>query len=114
MNVVTGAVIFMADLVTTMRVMLGANHHKSLTKHTISDARGHRDFPPFVRLEIVRYPGHETCYLFHICEDGSIADTWHETTDDAIHQAEWEFGVPRDEWQLVETGGLDQTSGLNS
>jgi len=97
----------MVQLVTTMQVVLGANHHKSRTKHTIADTRGVRDFPPFVRLEIVQPPGEEACYLYHICEDGSIADTWHHTTQDAFHQAEWEFGVRSDEWQTAKQ--LDRT-----
>ena|SRR5216684_2168918 len=91
----------MVEFVTTMQVVLGPSHHKSRTKHKISDSLGVRDFPDFVRLEIAQFPGDEGYYLNHICEDGSVADTWHNTIQDAFHQAEWEFGVRPDEWQAV-------------
>lgn len=37
----------------------------------------------------------------HFCADGSGTDTWHETLEDAFHQAEWEFGVERSQWTEV-------------
>lgn len=70
----------------------------------ISDGKGQREFPPFVRLEIAQYPGDEGYYLLRICEDGSVADTWHSTLDEASHQAEWELGVQRNEWREVQEG----------
>ena len=92
----------MAQMITKMKATLGAPHHyASRTKHTVKDQHGSRDFPPFVCLEIVQDPRAESCYLFHISEDGQIADTWHETIADAIDQAEWELGVRPDEWQSV-------------
>src|SRR5258708_3841613 len=88
-----------------MRATLGANHLRpGRTRHMISDGKGQRDFPPFVRLEIAQYPGDGGCYLLHVCEDGSVADTWHSTLEEAIHQAEWELGVQREEWQAVHEG----------
>jgi hypothetical protein len=86
------------QMATIKRVRLGPQHHASLTKHAISDGKDIRPFPPFVELEIAAYPGEKSCYLFHICADGQGTDTWHETIDDAVHQAEWEFGVKAEEW----------------
>ncbi len=83
------------------RVKLGSHHHASLTKHTIRDKNGERSFPAFVTLEISSYPGEGSCYLFHICGDEQVADTWHQTLDEAFDQAEWEFGVRQDEWTVV-------------
>ncbi|MBB5318006.1 hypothetical protein [Tunturibacter empetritectus] len=34
----------------------------------------------------------------HICEDNLGTDTFHETLDEALHQAEWEFEVRPEEW----------------
>jgi hypothetical protein len=34
----------------------------------------------------------------HICADGTGTDTWHESLEDAMHQADFEFGVQPDEW----------------
>jgi hypothetical protein len=85
-----------------MKVDLGANHLRpGRTRHTISDAKGHREFPRFIRLEVAQYPGDQGCYLLHICEDGSMADTWHSTVEEALHQAEWELGVQPSEWQTI-------------
>jgi hypothetical protein len=35
--------------------------------------------------------------MYH-CESELGTDTWHQTLDDAYHQAEWEFGVRQEEW----------------
>ena len=92
----------MNDWVIKIRATLGANHLRpGRTRHSISDGKGCREFPPFVRLEIAQFPGDQECYLLHICEDGAMADTWHETVEEALHQAEWELGVQESEWQVV-------------
>lgn len=89
----------MPELVTIKRVALGPQHLKpGRTKHTIRDANGLRDFAPFIALEIARYPNEQSCYLFHVSENGEVADTWHQTLEEAFDQAEWEFGVRREEW----------------
>jgi hypothetical protein len=92
----------MSAFVTTMEVALGANHLRpGRTRHTISNSATQQEFPPFVRLEIAKYPGDQGWYLLHICEDGSMADTYHETVEEALHQAEWESGIQRNEWHVV-------------
>jgi hypothetical protein len=96
----------MRSFLTTMRVTLGVNHLRpERTRHAIGDANGEREFPPFVRLEIAKYPGDDGYYLLHVCEDGSMADTHHSTAEEAVHPAEWEFGVQRSEWQVVQPSG---------
>jgi hypothetical protein len=87
-------------MVILMRVRLDPHHHTSLTKHTLSDSKGKRDFPPFVELVIAAYPGETSCYLFHVCADGQAADTWHQSVEEALDQAEWEFGVQPEEWTV--------------
>jgi len=89
------------SLMKIKQVRLAPHHHASLTKHTRSDGRGGTvDFPQFVELVIAGYPGEQSSYLFHICGDGEAADTWHETQEDALYQAEWEFGVKPEEWTV--------------
>jgi hypothetical protein len=93
----------MAEWTIIMKVALGPNHLcPGRTRHAISDGKGHREFPPFVRLEIAKYPGDQDYYLLHICADGSIADTCHGTLEEALHQAEWELGVQLNEWQMAQ------------
>jgi hypothetical protein len=88
-------------LQTLRRVKLGSHHHAGLTNHTIRDGNAERSFPAFVSLEIASYPGEEGCYLFHLCDDGQVADTWHQNLDEAMNQAEWEFGVRQEEWTVL-------------
>jgi len=93
----------MADFRTIMRAVLGPTHLRpGRTRHAIAGARGLREFPPFARLEIAQYQGDSSYYPLHICEDGQTADTNHETIDEAMHQAEWEFGVQQHEWHVVQ------------
>jgi len=86
------------------RVELGPQHAPTgNTKHTLCDSLGSRPFPPFVALEIVHTPGEQGFYLMHECADHIGNDTWHETLDDAMDQADFEFGVKHDEWTKTET-----------
>jgi len=89
----------MSKMIAIKKVALNERHLRpGRTKHTIKDSTGTREFPPFTSLAMVQYPGHACCYLMHICEDGGYADTYHESIDDAVSQAEWEFGAGPEEW----------------
>lgn len=78
------------------------NRSLGVTKHTLIDGSGPHSFPEFVRLEIASYGPDQGFYLMHVCADGTGTDTWHETLDDAFHQAEVEFMVSRSEWEDFE------------
>jgi hypothetical protein len=55
----------------------------------------------FRRLEIESAGETTGFYLLYIDAKGDpVTDTWHETVEDAMDQAELEFGVTRDEWQV--------------
>jgi hypothetical protein len=96
----------MDERITLKRVVLGTQHLRpGRTKHRIMDTQGMRDFPPFVSLEIVHYPDENSYYLFHISETGEIADTCHDSVAEAMHQAEFEFGVQALEWVDVSSVG---------
>jgi hypothetical protein len=95
-------------MVAIRRVELGAHHlNPGRTKHTLHDDKGVRPFPPFTSLAITRYGDDPGYYLMHICNDNTGTDTWHEGLEDALHQAEWEFGVRPDEWIEVQEPFLD-------
>ena len=50
-------------------------------------------------LRIVQYDGEAAFYLLYLDAAGNeLTDTWHQTLDDAKHQAEFEFNVAPDEW----------------
>lgn len=81
------------------RVQLGDHHlNPGRTKHSVSNGMSVQPFPAFVSLAVVQYEGDAGYFLMHICRDGSVADTYHITIDEALHQAEWELGVKPDEW----------------
>jgi hypothetical protein len=90
------------EMIAIRRVKLEAHHlQPGRTKHTLHDANGIRPFPPFTSLAIARYGDDAGYYLMHICADRTGTDTWHQTLEDAFDQAEWEFGVRRNEWTEV-------------
>ena len=76
----------MSQMVAVKKVALNDRHLRpGRCKHSYDG----KEFPPFVSLEIGKYPDEVGYYLMHICEDGRAADTWHETVGDALHQAEF-------------------------
>jgi len=92
----------MSELITRKKITLQPHHLRpGRTLHYIEDADGRREFAPFISLEIASYPNEDSCYLFHISEDGQMADTWHQSVEEAMEQAEFEFEVRSDEWTDV-------------
>ena len=56
---------------------------------------------PFA-LSIVKYSDNEGYYLLYLDKFGEEqADTYQETLEDAFGQAEFEFGVKKDEWLIA-------------
>ena len=92
-------ILVMGEFRSLFRVELGPHHLRpGRTKHTLSDASGTREFPPFKALEICSFPADDGYYLLYEPEEGNGTDTYHKTLEDALHQAEWEFGVTLAEW----------------
>jgi hypothetical protein len=89
----------MSGMIAIKKVALNEGHLRpGRAKHTIKDSTGTREFPPFISRAIIQFPGHPCCYLMYICEDCGYADTYHESIEDAVNEAEWEFGVRPEEW----------------
>ena len=52
-----------------------------------------------ISLQIATYGNAPGFYLFYLNGNNEIiTDTWHETVEDAIEQAEWEFEIDRAKW----------------
>jgi hypothetical protein len=50
-------------------------------------------------LRISQYVGDPGFYLLYLDAEGNeLTDTYHETLEKAMSQAEWEFDVRPDEW----------------
>jgi hypothetical protein len=61
--------------------------------------------PPPRYLEIVQLPPDTGYYLLYLNENGlETNDTWHESLDRAMDQANYEFGLLAGEWERVKTG----------
>ena len=89
-----------------MSVKLGPHHYRpGRTKHQLVVPNGADEFPPFVALTIARFQGDNGFYLLDEPQSGMGTDTWHQSLEDALHQAEYEFGVTRSEWVQA---GLDK------
>lgn len=87
----------------TSRILLEATvvHHSPTgrTRHTFNGV----EVSPATSLRIVQFDTDPGYYLIHLDNEGrEVADTYHDTIDDAIAQAEWEFGLLRREWKSPE------------
>jgi len=92
----------MPELMTIRRVVLGPHHQQpARVGTTIHSQETTTPSPPFVALEIARYPDGESCYLFHFGKNGDGTDTFHESLEEAFDYAEHLYGVRRTEWAEV-------------
>ena len=61
---------------------------------------GNKILPQPLALSIVQYDGDSGFYLFYLDESGKEqTDTYHESIEDAFNQAEFEFGVKKEDWK---------------
>jgi hypothetical protein len=90
----------MNQMMAIKKVTLTDKHLRpGRAKHQLKDSSGLRDFPPLTHLTITTYPDEQSgFYLMNHCSDGLGTDTLHETLEEALEQAEWEFEVKPEEW----------------
>ena len=93
----------MADYQVIRRVSLGSQHPPTRnTTHLI----GEEVAEPAASLQIVKHPGDRGYYLLYFDENGrEFTDTYHDTLQGAMSQAEWEYRVRPEEWERVGTVG---------
>ena len=71
-----------------------------VTSHHVAKEGGVVPCEEPATLEVVEQDG--AFFLFRKDEDGNcLSDTWHLTLEEAQEQAEFEFGVAKDEWTAV-------------
>ncbi|HKY28590.1 MAG TPA: hypothetical protein VJM12_11690 [Pyrinomonadaceae bacterium] len=101
----------MADYVVHRRITLKPHHVPTgRTRHTQGAwtseglVRG-AQLPVPYKLMIAQIPPDEGYYLLYLDQQGNeITDTYHNSLEEAVAQAKWEFDVQADEWQKVENG----------
>ena len=84
------------------RVLLRPDHVLTgKTRHY----KGAWELPPPVELRIVQYADDPGFYLFYCDKSGrELTDTYHDSLEQALEQARWEFGVEATDWAVVESG----------
>jgi hypothetical protein len=89
----------MDDPIFLRRIRLGQNHLPTgKTRHYL----GGTFAPVPCDLRIVKYANDQGFYLFYCNGDGvELTDTYHETLEAAMDQADWEFGIKEEEWEIV-------------
>ena len=86
----------MASYRVLKSVVLGIHHAPT------GSTRHHRDGVPCLapaQLRVAQIGAESGYYLLYLDQDGQeMTDTWHETLDGALLQAEFEFNVKRTDW----------------
>lgn len=78
------------------RCRLGSSHLPTGKTH---QRIGDKSIPPPSELRIVQYFNDPGCYLFYCDDSGKeFTDTYHDSVEEAMAQAEWEFEVKKIEW----------------
>lgn len=89
----------MADRLIKRIRLTSANPPKNTTQHY----HGDRLLPPPAELRIVQFDGDPGFYLLYIDAEGNEqTDTFHDTVDAAVDQAEFEFVLSACDWENVD------------
>lgn len=80
-------------------VTLGAGHRATGgTRHY----RGGAELPPPAALRIIKFVGDSGYYLLYLDKEGfEMTDTYHDSVEEAMAQADWEFQVKPHDWNIV-------------
>lgn len=85
------------SVMTLRYVSVGGRAPTEQTTHTLNGSK----IGPAATLRILQYDGDPGYYLMHFNAAGEeIADTYHDTIEDAVAQAEWEFNIKPEEWRV--------------
>lgn len=91
----------MTDFQFLKRVRLSPDHQPTgRTQHFYDN----QPVPIPVELRIVRYSSDPGYYLFYCDDSGSeMTDTYHDSIQEAMEQANWEFNIEARDWEDVGT-----------
>jgi hypothetical protein len=89
----------MPEYVLLRRIVLGPKHSPTgKTRHIVHG----KPMSTAVELQIVRYADDPGFYLLYLDGDGSeLNDSYEDTLDRVMEQADWEFNVKPHEWEVV-------------
>lgn len=103
----TVGIIVMSHYLVHRRIVLKPHHIPTgKTRHTVGSRCNDRnlirgpEMPAPHELVVAQLPSDEGYYLLYLDKSGKeITDTYHDSLDNALAQAKWEFNVEFDEWQ---------------
>ncbi len=83
------------------RVYLTENNHSTgRTRHY----HGNKEIPVPTELRIVKYDDDPGYYLLYFDEnENELTDTYHSSIVEAFAQAEWEFKILPDQWDVFDS-----------
>lgn len=83
-----------------MSIVANVSHITGKTRHRVVTREAIYDVPAIVRVRIE--PSNGAFYLFRFDASGAmVADTWHQTEDEAKAQAKWEYEIDEDAWAVA-------------
>lgn len=69
------------------------------TMHTVDGA----PISPTAKLRLVQIAGDESVYLIHYgLDDRELTDTCHQSVEEALDQAEFEYGIRSSDWTFFQ------------
>jgi hypothetical protein len=90
----------MTDFQVNARARLGPNHKP--TGRTRHYTNGVLNATP-LHLAIGRYPDVPGYYLLYLDQHGEeLNDTYHDTIEAAMRQAQWEFSIKPCDWEVLD------------
>ncbi len=88
----------MSEEIIIGEIKLGPHH---IPTGKTAHYRGGSELPKPDHLKLVQYSGDPGYYLLYFDYEGNeLTDTYHDTIESALDQANWEFRVKPEEWQM--------------
>ena len=89
----------MSELIILRKIKLPKlNFLKAKSKHIVNS----EEMKQPSELQIAKYEDDEGYYLLYVDKLGNeMNDTFHESMQDALEQAEWEFGIKKADWEVI-------------
>jgi len=88
----------MSGYIILRQVKLSSSHNQPTGK--THHYHGKKELPAPAMLQIAKYSEDPGYYLLYLDANGNeLTDTYHDSMEEAIAQAEWEFQVKPSEWE---------------
>lgn len=84
-----------------------------VTGHTRHFVGGEQVESTIKSLKIIQIPPGTAFYLIYFNKNGKeLTDTWHQSLEDAMNQAKFEFNVRPEEWKDVLSNSIEHSTNI--